>query len=264
MPDPIYTAENIRVAYALRWSPAVFWKAPVPDPESWLTDLQSATEPDGVRILNHRLVRPNSSQFLVSTKAHVSPAKCIRSVKGRLQYLIRDAMPKAFRRNYSMRSVGEANQSVIEKYVATQLDHHKAADPRLDALLEPYQHLERETDLAAVRRSGHGEFIYNLHLAVVHAERFGQAERSLFAKTSSMLKNAAKKRAHNLTRIGMLADHVHWTIGCNLAESPLEVGLCYLNNLAFAHGMRPIYQFGFYVGTFGPYDLGAIRRQNSP
>jgi len=31
--------------------------------------------------------------------------------------------------------------------------------------------------------------------------------------------------------------------------------LSYLNNLAYAHGMRPRYQFGFYVGTFGPCSL---------
>jgi hypothetical protein len=38
------------------------------------------------------------------------------------------------------------------------------------------------------------------------------------------------------------------------------VGLSYLNNLAFAHGMRPLYQFGFYLGTFGPFDMNAVRR----
>jgi hypothetical protein len=30
--------------------------------------------------------------------------------------------------------------------------------------------------------------------------------------------------------------------------------------LAYAAGMKPIFQFSFYVGTFGEYDLGATRR----
>ncbi len=32
-----------------------------------------------------------------------------------------------------------------------------------------------------------------------------------------------------------------------------------MNNLAYAAGMKPIVPFGFYVGTFGEYDLGAMR-----
>jgi hypothetical protein len=32
-----------------------------------------------------------------------------------------------------------------------------------------------------------------------------------------------------------------------------------MNNLAYAAGMKPIFKFGFYVGTFGEYDLGATR-----
>jgi hypothetical protein len=49
-------------------------------------------------------------------------------------------------------------------------------------------------------------------------------------------------------------------LGCGLEDSPLEVALSYVNNLAYTQGMKPVYQFGFYVGTFGEYDLGAIRR----
>src|SRR5438105_7535991 len=96
-PDPIYTADNVRIAYELRWSVAVFWKQPAPLPSSWLQPLQQATEPDGVRILEHRFTKDNVSQFLVSTKPHVAPAQCLRSVKGRLQYLVRGTLPKAFR-----------------------------------------------------------------------------------------------------------------------------------------------------------------------
>src|SRR5208337_3595514 len=106
MPDPIYTAENVRLAYELRWSVAVFWTQAAPTAASWLGPLQDGTEPDGVRILEHRFTKDNVSQFLVSTRPHVTPAQCLRSVKGRLQHLVRAALPKAFRRNYSIRSLG--------------------------------------------------------------------------------------------------------------------------------------------------------------
>jgi REP element-mobilizing transposase RayT len=260
MPEPIYTAANVRLAYELRWSVAVFWAHTAPAPASWLGPLQEVTESDGVRILEHHLTKGNVSQFLVSTKPDVAPADCMHSVKGRLQHLVRGALPKAFRRNYSIRSLGAANQKAIEGYVAAQLQHHPMADPRIDAMLAPFQFADNRLDLGRPRHSSHGEFIYNLHLVAVHEQRFGEARENFRRQTSEMLRGAADRKNHLLSRVGLLPDHVHWTVGCGIEQSPLDVGLSYLNNLAYAHGMRPLFQFGFYVGTFGAYDLNAVRR----
>src|ERR1700674_4156219 len=68
-PDPIYTAHIVRIAYELRGSVAIFWKQPAPSPASWLQPLQQATEPDGVRILEHRFTKDNVSQFLVTASS---------------------------------------------------------------------------------------------------------------------------------------------------------------------------------------------------
>jgi hypothetical protein len=261
MADPIYTADNVRTAYELRWSVAVFWTGAGPAPSSWLSPLQQVTEPDGVRILEHRFTKANVSQFLISTKPHVTPAHCLRSVKGRLQHLVRAVLPKAFHRNYSICSVGDTNQKTIEGYVASQLQHHGMADPRLETLLAPYQLANDHIDLARPRRSSHGEFIYNLHLVAVHQQRFAEIRADYWRRTLEMLEGAACKKDHLLSRVGLLVDHVHWTVGCGVDESPLEVGLSYLNNLAYAHGMRPLFQFSFYAATFGPYDMNAVRRK---
>ena len=260
MPSPLYTAENVSIAYSLRWSLMVFWTRAVPAPASWLPALQKVAESDGVRILGHRIPRENVSQFLVSTKPNVPPANCIRSIKGRLQYLMRDVVPKAFRRNYRICSLGEGNLAAIEQYVTAQMQHHPMADPRIEALLAPHQFIDPSVNLAMPRRSGHGEFVYNLHLVVVHKERFKVIREEYFRRTRVMLEGVAHKKNRLLSRIGFLADHMHWTLGCNIDDAPLEVGLSYLNNLAFAHGMRPVFQFGFYAGTFGSYDMGAVRR----
>jgi hypothetical protein len=95
----------------------------------------------------------------------------------------------------------------------------------------------------------------------VHQQRFAEARDDYCRRTLEMLRGAASKKNHLLSRVGLLLDHVHWTVGCGIKESPLEVGLSYINNLAHAHGMRPLFQFGFYVGTFGPYDMNAVRRR---
>jgi hypothetical protein len=95
--SPIYTLDNCHAAYQLNWSLSVFWHQP-PTAADWLDALQTATEPDGVRVLEHRLADERMSQFLVSTKPAVSPQALVRSVKGRLQYLVRGERPKAFQR----------------------------------------------------------------------------------------------------------------------------------------------------------------------
>ena len=128
--EPLSTSKNVSPAYQLNWGLTVFWRRqPIPDSE-WLTQLQSSTEADGVRILKHRFTTGQCSQFFVSTKPHVSPSAMIRSVKGRLQYLVREQHPKAFQRNYAVRSIGAATRTVVEDYVAKQMDRHRMADPR--------------------------------------------------------------------------------------------------------------------------------------
>jgi hypothetical protein len=48
-------------------------------------------------------------------------------------------------------------------------------------------------------------------------------------------------------------------LGCPLEVAPSEVALGFLNNLAYAHGMKAVFQFGAYAGTFGEYHQGAVR-----
>ena len=93
-PKPIYTAENCNIAYQLTWGLSVFWRT-APATDQWLADLRSATEKDCVRVLKHRFEGPDFSQFLISTRPHVPPLHIPKSVKGRLQHLLRDRFPRS-------------------------------------------------------------------------------------------------------------------------------------------------------------------------
>jgi hypothetical protein len=62
---------------------------------------------------------------------------------------------------------------------------------------------------------------------------------------------------------GILPDHVHLALGCPIDVAPIDVALGFLNNLAFVHEMRPVFQFGAFIGTFGEYDSGAVKSQTS-
>ena len=73
--EPIYSPQNMNPAYQLNWGLTIFWREhPIPEPD-WLTQLQSATEPDGVRVLKHRTTTRDASQFFVSTKPQVAGAQ---------------------------------------------------------------------------------------------------------------------------------------------------------------------------------------------
>jgi hypothetical protein len=45
---------------------------------------------------------------------------------------------------------------------------------------------------------------------------------------------------------------------CKLEESPQDIALSYMNNLAYAQGMKAVFKYSYFVGTFGEYDLGVI------
>jgi len=256
--EPIYTPHNTQPAYQLNWALTIFWRdAPLCE-EDWLADLQRATEPDGVRILKHRCATGKASQLFVSTKPHVSPSELIRSLKGRLQHFLQGQTPKALQRNYCLRSVGSARRCVVEEYVTNQRERHHMADPRAQQGLARFQKQYSNVDLSRPSFSSHGEYWYNLHVVLVNEERWMEIREEVLARLGSMIDAVAAKYGHRLSRVALLADHVHLTIGCQIERSPEDVALGLLNNCAFACGMRPVFQFGYYVGTIGEYDRGAV------
>jgi REP element-mobilizing transposase RayT len=256
--EPIYTPSNVVPAYQLNWGLTIFWRqSPIEDKE-WLQQLQAATEPDGVRVLKHRITTGDASQFFVSTKPQVSPSQMIRSIKGRLQTLIRSRLAKSFQRNYAVRSIGAAARAVVEDYVAKQLAHHPMADSRVQDQLLQYQKSFPDVDLSQPVTSAHGLYWYILHLVLVNDHRWMEIRPTVLEKLSPMIDHVAAKYEHRISRGGLLADHIHLTMGCKVDQSPEEVALSYLNNLAYAVGMTPNFQFGYYVGTIGEYDRGAV------
>ncbi|HWO02984.1 MAG TPA: hypothetical protein VNS63_27330 [Blastocatellia bacterium] len=258
---PIYTPETCKAAYQLRWSLALlFATEEIPSELNWIEPLREQVQRDGVRLLEHRLHPPNIWFFLLSTKPTVAPPQIVKSVKARLQHLVRASAPKAFRRNFSLASVGDARRHVVESYVASQISHHRMADTRVQSRLKEFQLVFPDVDLSAAEFSSHGRYVYSLHLVLVHQGRWREIREDRLAITRDTFLRAARKKRHRVSRLALLPDHVHATIGCNFGETPEEVALGYLNNLAYGRGMKPLFCSGYYVGTFGDYDIGAIRR----
>jgi REP element-mobilizing transposase RayT len=257
--NPIYTADNTNAAFQLNWSVALFGKTDLPDPKAWITELKVATEGDGVRILEHHQPSANVVHFLVSTTPVLCPSEIVRSVKGRLQYLVRDRLPKAFRRNYYIGSVGEANCDVLDQYIARQTSKHPMADPEIQERLERFQFHNPAVDLGAKRTGNYGQFVHSLQIVLRTADGWHEVRESVLAGKQKMILNAANKKNWLVSRIGILSDHMHLLLGVGNTESPQSVAISLLNNLAFVQEMKPVFRYSYYAGTFGGYDRGAIR-----
>ncbi len=257
---PLYIAAETKVAWQLSWSLSVFANNPLPPPNIWLEPLMAAAQKDDVRILEHRVIDITTHQFMLSTAPAVLPAQIIRSIKGRLQHEIRAEIPKAFRRNYRIVSVGEVNLDRTQGYIGRQPEKHPMADPRVQDLIQGFQFIDPDVDLASVRYTAHGQFIHNLHIVFENLDRLNDVHRQSLQQTRDAVIRSAAKHGWLLERIGLLSNHLHILLGCCISDSPLEVGLSLMNNIAYCHQMKAVLDYSFYAGTVGPYDRDAIRR----
>jgi REP element-mobilizing transposase RayT len=190
-------------------------------------------------------VKPGVSQFVVSTQPHVAPLTIVERVKGRLQYFVRDTLPKPLKRNYAIRSFGQVIRETVEAYVASQLEHHQMADARVQERLGRYQIHNADVDLSQVRQTSHGLYWYNLHVVLVHRERWAEIRDEVLRRVRDMIVAACDAKGWLLSRAGILADHVHLALGCTIETAPVDVGLSFLNNCREVRNIAPSRQAGW-------------------
>jgi REP element-mobilizing transposase RayT len=264
-PQPIYTAENVRApASHLRyaWSgwpssasfpnlPAdAFWK---PLDESW--------EKDGLRRLALKWT-PAMIQFTFSVTPKVTPVFFAGRVKGRLQHALRRAgVPVDFSRKLGMRTIGENHRPEVEAYISNQVANEKLVDPRFQALLQSLVVEDKNVDLSQPTESNSGRYWYNLHLVLVVRERYRIGEPENLRTIRDTCLKIAGKKGYRVSRLAVLPDHLHASLRGNIEQSPEDIALSFLNNLAFVMGQQALWQFGYYVGTFSEYDMGAVRHE---
>lgn len=180
-------------------------------------------------------------------------------MKGRLQHLLKDRFPRPFHRNYDLKSIGSTKGEKVEQYVASQLRRHPLKPERLKSNFADLQIVNPEVDLLEPRYSAHGRHTCNLHLVFVRANRNDETNPEIWIATREMIRAASSSKGHLLSCVGIVPDHLHMTIGISPNEVPRDVALSYMNNIAFAQGMRLVLMHSCYLAGFGPYDLGAIR-----
>ena len=255
---PIYTAANTKFAYQLRWGITVHWVTPIEE-SVWLDAVTTALEADEIRLLSWRWLNESSCQMVVSTQPDLAPQAIIQRVKGRMQYAVRDRAPKALRPHYALRSFGTQERDVIEHYVAGQTGHHQMASERSQRIFEALRYVDPQSDLSVAQKTSHGDYWYNLHVVVVNAQRWCDVNESRLERIQQVLLQSGLKKRWRISRLSILADHLHATVGCPLEFSPESIVLSMMNNIAWVHEMKPILPFSAFVATFGEYDHRAIQ-----
>jgi REP element-mobilizing transposase RayT len=262
-PQPNYTPESIdRPAYQMRFSWTCWPSGDEVFPgcsQEILREVQAKWDADGIRMLEHRWSLA-MIQFTISVKPHVSPVFLAARLKGRLGHALRQTgMPVKFSRKVSVRSLGDATRAPIEEYVRQQIPRAKYVDPRTEQFLKQFTVGNSKVDLSAPSETNSGRYWYNLHLVLVTAQRVQYFDTASLTKIRDGCFRIAEKKGHQISVASVVPDHLHLALRGNIEHSAEEIALGFMNNLAYQFGSKPIWDCGYYAGTFGEYDMQCVR-----
>lgn len=261
---PLYKPDNIeRPAFHLRYTwtgwPTVGTDFPPQPSKDFFATLTEQWETDGIRYLESSW-KPHQIQLTCSVKPTVSPIFFTSRIKGRLQHALRsNKQSVAFSRKVAFRCIGENARQQVERYIAKQVSKEQFIDPRFSSMLERYTRIDPEVRLDEPLATNSGRYWFNLHLVIVTESRTRFTDEPSLEKLSRLCDAIAAKKGHRLSARAVMPDHLHLALGGNIEQSPEEIALAYLNNTAYAFGQNWIWHPGYYVGTFGEYDMGAVR-----
>ena len=259
---PLYNARDQQPAFALRytWSGWVSKGDLQTLPESSWTELAALWEKDGLRLLE-RTIKPDSAQLTFSTTPAVSPVFLAARAKGRLQHAFRTRTEQVdFSRKVGVRCVGENTSESVLAYIHSQVRNEEFIDPRFAEFLEQFTVVNSEVDLSQPTPTNSGRYWYNLHVVLVTDSRCRLIDEASLALIRDGSFRIAEKKGHQIAALSVMPDHLHAALRANAGNSPADVALAFQNNLAFMLKKGAIWRPGYYVGTFGEYNMNAIRR----
>jgi REP element-mobilizing transposase RayT len=259
----LYTHETLGPpAYQLRFS-WTGWPSIPPFPprpaDSYLRELEKKWEQDGIRPLESRWT-PEMIQYTVSVKPQVAPTFLAARLKGRLQHALRNAKtPVKFSRKVSVRCLGDSCTSEVERYIEQQVGNRHFADPRMRQFLSQFTVTNPAANLALPTESISGRYWYNLHLVLLVSRGDKLFDEPSLRIITDSCSTVAGANGYVISRQSLLPDHLHLALRGNIEHSPEEIALAFLNGLSSAVSQRPIWENGYYAGTFGEYEMACVR-----
>jgi REP element-mobilizing transposase RayT len=261
-PEPLYHPDRQDPAYHLRYGwtcwPSGKRFINLPSAEI-LTSLTRDWEGDGLRVLEWQWA-DRQIQVTFSATPAVSPVCLAARAKGRLQYALRCAgSPQQFSRKLAVRSIGDNHTSEVQAYIVKQVRSAHFADADFAETLSEFTSVDPHIDLSLPTESARGRYWYNLHIVLVSEGRASASDQATLRRLYDTCFLIAERKGYKLKAISLMPDHLHMALRGDIDRSPQDIALSYQNNLAYALGQKAIWSENFYVGTFGDYDMGAVR-----
>jgi hypothetical protein len=133
------------------------------------------------------------------------------------------------------------------------------ADSNVQSRLEQLRISRPHVDLSRPQWTSHGLFWHNLHMVLVHRERLPDVREHTLSCVRDMVLRACDSKGFLLSEGTILSDHVHLAQGCPFDSSPADIAIGFLINLSYVYGMKDVYQYGAFIGTFGEYSNCAMK-----
>ena len=223
-----------------------------------IADLTCDLKSDALELESHTWTS-GAIHLTVAASPDVAPVRVAQRLKGRLDHVLRSrGAPVSFSRKVSLRAIGHNRTPVVEGYVRDQLKHVELADPRYRELLASVTVNDATVDLSAPAISSHGRYWYSLHVVFVVAGRYRVGEQGFLERLRERVMDIAKQLGCALKRVAVMPDHMHLALRGDPKLSPGAIAVELQEATAEVAGCR-LWEEGFYVGTFGDYDYGAVK-----
>jgi len=262
MPQPLYQPAKVDGAYQLRYSWTSWPSAGVfpSETEECLRDCETEWERDGMRLLECQ-VQPTQCQVTFSVRPACSPQFLCARAKGRLDHVLRvRKLPLDFSRKISLRSLGDSKRDTLDSYLAQQAVRESFVDPDFERQIAQLAFVDAAVDLSQPQQSARGRYWNNLHLVLVTVQRQPLRDLEILRNMVGTVRIIAKAKGYGLHRASPMLDHLHLTLRVPFYVAPVEVVFAFQNNLAYMLNLGRVWAESYYIGTFGEYGMGAVRR----
>jgi REP element-mobilizing transposase RayT len=172
-------------------------------------------------------------------------------------------VPIDFTRKVCIRSLGDTTRAQVDAYIRDQVANEPLADEKFRELLTAFTVCNSQVDLSVPTETNSGRYWYNLHLVLVASQRYRAGEAATLAKIRDTIAKICAKKGYAASRMSVLPDHVHLALRGDIEQTPEQIALAFLNNLAWVLDRRPWWMCGYYAGTFGEYSMAAVRTRRS-
>jgi hypothetical protein len=132
----------------------------------------------------------------------------------------------------------------VENYIHNQVSNELLADQRFREMLASLTVVDPQVDLSLPTETNSGRYWYNLHLVLLTSARYRIGEEAMLVTIKETTLRICAKKGYRASTLAVLPDHLHLALRGAVEQSPEEIALSLLNNLAHVLDRQPLVDGG--------------------